>query len=186
MVSPIMRGFYEAGSTNFINQFGLSTDLLDVVTPKVDEALKAWTLKFCRSTNETTDREIDDAHGELKEQLEEGILNKESFQRELTNRVKQIYTRASTERAFLIAKTESVRAINTSQLLSAQAAEESGVRIRKSIILSSNACPQCIAIKAKFSGRYPLETVFNPADDYGDGNPPFHPSCECVNNFEVL
>jgi HK97 family phage portal protein len=186
MVSPIMRGFYEAGTTNFITQFGLSTDLFDVVTPKVDEALNGWTMKFCKSTNETTDEDIEHAHAELKDQLKEGIINKESFQRGLTDRVKQIYNRASTERAFLIAKTESVRAINTSQLLSAQAAEEKGVKIRKSIILSSNACPQCTAIKAQHSGRYPLDTVFNPHDDYGDGNPPFHPSCSCVINFEIL
>jgi hypothetical protein len=123
-VSPVMRIMYESGAKKLISQVGLSDDLFTLITPKLHEAIDGWTLKFCESTNNTTNQNIDVAHQELKKQLEEGLLNKETYNYKLTARVKEIFTSASTERAFLIAKTETNRAVTSSQQMCARQRRE--------------------------------------------------------------
>lgn len=74
-----------------------------------------------------------------------------------------------------IARTEIMDALNTGQDEAWAQAQEAGLLSRgatKEVILTDDACPECVAIAEK--GPVPID------EDFAEDGPPFHPHCRCT------
>lgn len=157
--------------------FGFDLNLFNL---KIVDAVRQMVFTFATSTLETSRHETEEAYSLLREELEEGLTKGEAVNR-LAKRVGTIFDNPS--RAYLVARTEAVRATHAGQLL---AAEESGVVKGLRWMASPGACPLC----AKLNG---VEVFLGQdfAVDPGAGrygrvpHPPRHPRCTCTTE-EVL
>jgi len=78
-------------------------------------------------------------------------------------------------RADSIARTEILDALNTGQDEAWQQAQDKGLlsdNATKEVILTDDACDECVAIAAE--GPVPI------GDDFSEDGPPFHPRCRCT------
>ena len=151
-----------------------------VTNPHLRAMIEQAALKFCKSTNETTSKELKTALADLRGSLAEGMVEKGEAPRQLAARVKAIFEKCESWKAHQIAVTEASRAVHAAQYVSA---EQSGVVAGLEWLLSGDACPLCMAQYAKCP-RVPLGRPFavigtNP--DFATVRyPPLHPNDQCT------
>ena len=101
---------------------------------------------------------------------------------QLIGRVKTVFERASTERAWLIADTERTRAISASETATAEAA---GVKA-KVWMADAQACPDCSALNGV---ERPITEPYSVDPKGGPyavcDHPPRHPGCRCSQGYVV-
>jgi phage portal protein BeeE len=155
----------------------IEPDLFDVVDRSLPQAVKAASLKFAESTNETTSRELTDAISDLRDELEEGITIGDT-RIEMRKRVQTIFDDLDKNRADMIARTETSRARHDAQLMTVK---ESKVVSKKKWLASEDACQKCLNLAAM--GPIDLDANFT-VTNYGDvKSPPLHPSCLCSTTY---
>lgn len=112
---PLLREILEEAGEETLDEIGVSV-AFDVASPEAVRFLERRAQRFAREVNATT-------WGELKRTLAEGIDAGEGIP-ELSERVRTVFTDASTRRAEVIARTEVIGASNGGALI---AAKQSGV-----------------------------------------------------------
>jgi SPP1 gp7 family putative phage head morphogenesis protein len=130
-------------------------------------------LKFAQSTNATTNKSLNDALDQLREELAGGLFSGDSIP-EMRKRVQSIFESMDKSRATLIAQSETQRAVHEGLRI---AAKESGVVKGFEFLLSDDACPICKKYEGKVIG---LDDKFNEDDTYDDSMLPIHPGCRCT------
>lgn len=152
---------------------------MDVFRPEVLAAVDAAAMKFADSTNATAMDQLDVAIAKLKDALKAGLEQGEAL-RDLTRRVKEIF---GTQRAEMIAHSESSRATHSGHKMAARADGMNG----KSWLSSSDACPLCLELEKL--GDIPIDEPFKVI---GSGayaeiqHAPAHPFCYCSTEFTML
>lgn len=180
-LQPILQAYYDFGSKQVIERIGKLTSVPKVLPEKLSEAVGKATLQFCQATNETTSQDLATAISNLRSSLREGLSEGEVMQK-LSDRVKEVFENASTNRAHKIAITEQSRATNEAELITAK---ESGVNMKKKWLASANACPECLAMNGR---TVDLDTPFAVK---GTGAydtiqaPPYHPNCFCALTYSI-
>lgn len=136
------------------------------ITPDAEMALRKNTMKFASEVNKTT-------RDALKKTIAEGMEAGEGIPK-ITERIQHIYKVADTNRANMIAQTESVRTANQADVTAWKS-----VGVKKKIwytALDDRVCDDCMALHGKvisIEGRF-----FK--DDYDTGEqPPRHCRCRC-------
>jgi len=178
LVELCYKNAYKDSGAEVVARAGISPDVFDVTSPHLSEKVKDLCLKFCRETNETTTTELNKALSDLRDEVEDGLVEGDRMG-DLVDRVQGVFTRADNERAGLIAQTESSRAHHEACI---QSYKDSGVVKAMKLLPSSNACPLCESLADE---EYPLdEPIYSDEDapeEYQDRNgPPIHPGCECT------
>jgi len=184
-LGPIIQMYYEDGGSGLNARLGLDKQF-DVTNPRVADAIKRSTMKFCAETNKATSLELNDALDQLRKDLASGLLSRENTTTELTKWVSAIFDKASKYRAETIAMSESSRALHAGQAL---AAKESGLQIKFKWLLSQDACPLCQEIAADNDKGVDAGELFAQVGDgpYSDiPYPPAHPRCQCTITEEVV
>lgn len=185
-MTPILGVYWDKAGKALRGRLGLDEDEWRVTDPNVHKAIAAQSFKFCKATNETTDREIGHAVEALRKKFAEGLIGDGQTIPELTKAVQSIFTRASKSRAEMIARSETSRAVHAAAEMSA---EGSGVVSAKKWLLSANSCPVCVALAAK-TPQAPLGGSFgkvgNDAEYSNVRVPPAHPNCRCSITFVLI
>lgn len=178
-MTPILTLTWEAAADAFASRVGLDPNSWSVINPYTERMIEEAALAFCQSTNDTTSQQLDAALADLRDQLNRGIIQHGEALDLITKRVGIIFDGAETWRARRIAFTETSRAVHAAQ---EQAGIASGVVTGWKWLLSSDACPTCVAIAA----RCPAVRLGHPFAVIGDDPhystikfPPAHPHCAC-------
>ena len=171
---PVLKAWWDAAAGRLAVKIGLDGSPWEVVQEGIAEAARRAALHLAESTNATTSLEVEEAKRRLREELAAGLEGGETVN-QLTARVRQVYERAGTERAYLIADTERTAAINSAELLTAKGAGLTG----KTWLADSGACPKCAALNGRSIG---IDEPFSvDPGPYGVRMaPPRHPGCRCV------
>lgn len=179
-MTPILSGYWDEAGQVTRAKLGLDPADWEVHDPHLHQVIKDSAFKFCKETNETTTKDLNDALGQLREEMIKGLVETGESIPQLTKRVQAVFEGADKWRAEMIARTEASRAVHRASLTSAK---ESEVVERKKILLSANACPLCVDTAAKHPDGIPLDSSFasighNP--DYSNVDiTPIHPFCRC-------
>jgi HK97 family phage portal protein len=179
-MTPLLSAYWDEAGQVTRAKLGLDPEEWEVHDPHLHETIKQSSLKFCKETNETTTKDLNDALAQLREEMIQGLVDAGESIPELTKRVQAVFEGAEKWRAEMIARTEASRAVHRASLSSAK---ESGVVERKKILLSANACPLCVETAAKHPDGIDLDSSFasighNP--DYSNVDiTPIHPHCRC-------
>jgi hypothetical protein len=183
-MTPLIAAYWQESGDETTGRLAAKTGLdlgeWKVTNPHLRAMIEQASLKFCKSTNETTSRELGTALADLRKSLAEGIVEKGEAPRQLAARVKEIFAGCESWKAHQIAVTEASRAVHAAQYV---AAEQSGVVAGLEWLMSSDACPLCQAQHAKCP-RVKLGQPFavigtNP--DYSTVRyPPLHPNDQCT------
>lgn len=146
-----------------------------VVDRSLPKAAQRLALKFAESTNRTTSLALNRALANLRDEIEEGIIEGDTG-REMRRRVQTVFESAGNSRASTIARTEASRARHTAEIETAKA---TGVVKAKRWLVSDDACQLCLEMGGDTAGGIPLDEPYT-TTDYGpvDG-PPLHPNCRC-------
>lgn len=150
-----------------------------VVNPHLRRQIESQSFNFCRSTNESTSRRLEDALDALKLEFVQGLVEQGEAGPELARRVKAIFEGLTERHAATIAATEASRAIHAAQEL---AALESGVVAGKELLISADACELCqmVATEAKQVRLGQAFAVIGNHPEYSTiMHPPLHPNCRC-------
>lgn len=150
-----------------------------VINPHLRRQIERQSFNFCRSTNESTSRRLEDALDALKHEFVQGLVEKGETGPELARRVKAIFEGLTERHAATIAATEASRAIHAAQEL---AALESGVVAGKELLISADACELCqmVATEAKQVRLGQAFAVIGNHPEYSTiMHPPLHPNCRC-------
>lgn len=176
-LSPILRIIYDRSGQRLLNGLGVNTVL---PIPKLDDAVNSAVLAFANSTMETTSKLVDDAIEQTREQLRQGLSEGEAHNA-LTGRIKEVFEAMKTDRAYMIAETESSRARHAGEIV---AAKETGLDVRKKWLCDSLACPVCKEFNGVEKGMdEPYKSGTGP---YGTIDaPPGHPRCRCTLQWVV-
>lgn len=177
-VQPVIELCAAKNAKEVWARIGASPDTFAVVPAKVKEAVEQLSLKFCAETNATTSLEINAAIETLRQEIEAGLVSGDTL-KELTKRVNKIFDSAEQYRAARIAASETSRAIHLGQVISAK---ESGVVSGFKLLVSSDACEECLGYADKEIG---LDGKYNESDTYSDVPLPIHPSCRCT-QIEII
>lgn len=152
----------------------LSMDF-DLFSPRVLDAVDLTTYAFCKETMDTAVADLTTTLEALRQAMREGLSRGDAVQM-LAKRVRELF--ADPARAFRIATTESSRAMNEGQLMSAR---DSGLELKKEWLCSSDACVFCQEL-----GELPPRWLTEPfyVDPKGGPysvimTPPAHPHCFC-------
>ena len=190
-MTPLIGAYWQESGEKVLGRIGAEAldfdpdgkirDGWQVTNPELAAKVRTASLTFCQATNATTSRQLDDALATLRAELHAGLVEHGESLRELTSRVKGVFEGAETWRARRIAATEASRAVHAAQV---EAARQSGVVSAVRLLLSSDACPLCHAVKSKEpEGGWPLGATMH--DDGKGGpyssapHPPLHPHCGC-------
>lgn len=160
-------------------EIGANEDDFSVVPQNVDEAVQKSTLKFAKSTNSTTEMNLNDALKQLRRDLATGVKEGDPVPM-MKSKVEAIFQDIESDRADLIARTEISRAMHESQRITAKA---SGMVKGFKLLASSECCDICADLDGKeiaVDGE-----KFNEDDDYDSSVLPAHPNCRCT-MLEVL
>ena len=174
LLYPALKAWYEAAAGRLRVNLGLDGSPWEVVQEGLAEAARTAALDLAASTNATTSLEVEEAKRRLREELASGLESGETVN-QLTQRVRAVYERAGTERAYLIADTSRTEAINRAELLTAKGA---GVT-SKTWLADSLACLKCSGLNGRTVGiDEPFSVEPGP---YGVRMaPPRHPGCRCA------
>lgn len=179
-MTPLLKMTWSQAADKFAPRVGLDPNEWSVVNPHTERMIDDAALAFCQSTNETTSLQLDDALAKTREALKQGVVEKGESLFYLTKRVNKIFDGAETWRARRIAQTETSRAVHAAQ---EQAAIQSGVVKGWQWLLSSDACPICLAIgaRARFVRLGQPFAVIGGNPVYSAIKfPPAHPHCNCT------
>ena len=179
-MAPRLESIYDAAGQRFTTQIGLDPDEWDVTNPRVQDAIQEAALAFCDETNQTTTLSIEDAAAAVRKALSEGLFDRGESVRQLTKRVKGIFTDAETWRARRIATSEASRAVHRAQEIQA---EESEVVSGWEWLISANSCEICktIARRAPTVKLGQPFAIIGTHKDYAQIKfPPAHPGCRCT------
>jgi SPP1 gp7 family putative phage head morphogenesis protein len=157
---------------------GAKQGVFDVVPQQIDEAVKKASLKFAKSTNETTETELNDALEDLRGKIKDGLVDGDPIPL-MKKKVEDVFENISSERAENIARTETSRAMHESQRITAKA---SGLVKGFKLLASSECCDECAEMDGKEIG---MDEKFNGDDDYDESMLPIHPKCRCT-ALEIL
>jgi HK97 family phage portal protein len=179
---PILKNIIKEQGDKALELVGLTDEVINIGSSKITQYLKKTPIKFATSINKTTNRKI-------REQLSEGIGNKESIQ-QLSERINEIFGWSKEARSETIARTETFRATGFS---TEEAYRQSGVVTGKEWLTAfdERTCEFCGPMNGKV---IPLgETYIDKGEevdgsdngtldnDYGSVDfPPLHPSCRCT------
>jgi hypothetical protein len=188
-MTPILGAYWDEAGKTTRARLGLDPDAWEVHDPHLHEMIQAAALDFCEETNATTDLQLGKALDRLRGELAQGLVEHGESIPELAARVRTVFTRLSTYRAEMIARTEASRAVHAA---SVQSARESGVVRGKRWLVSANSCDRCVevarAVNESHPAGVPLDQPFaqeeskNPA--YANvAHPPLHPHCRCSITF---
>jgi len=185
-MTPIIGQYWDKVGRGLRGRLGLDPDEWRVTDPHIHRAIADQTLKFCRSTNATTDLGIASARDEVRDRLARGLIGQGQTVDELARSIRQVFTRASKSRAQAIARTEVARAVHAAGEMSASA---SGVVAAKRWMLSANSCPICVNLAAKvpeigLGGSF--GTVGHDPDYSTVRYPPAHPNCRCSLTYVLI
>lgn len=151
-----------------------------VVNPHLRTAIESQSFNFCRSTNESTSRKLEEALDELKHAFIQGLVDEGDAVAQLTDRVKEIFEGLTERQAATIAATEASRALHAAQ---EKAALESGVVAGKELLISADACDLCrmVATEVKQVRLGQAFAVVGNHPEYSTVmHPPLHPNCRCT------
>ena len=182
-MTPLISAYWDEAGKTTRARLGLDPDAWEVHDPRLHEKIRGAALAFCAETNATTDGDLAAALDRLRDELAAGLVDAGEAIPELTARVQAVFTRLSTWRAEMIARTEAARAVHAASL---ESARESGVVAGKKWLVSAGSCPKCQAIASEVNGErgIPLDQPF--ASGVGKDpayanvpHPPLHPHCRC-------
>ena len=180
-LEPVLRIYYTQGTDDVIAALG-GDDAFNLSVNELDKAIKnaAWVL--AESTLDTTKLAFDTAIEQTRNAVTEGLDAHESSAI-LTDRIQEIFTDLSENRAYMIANTESTRCKANGELIAIQ---DSGVDCKKKWLPDGNACLRCLAMAAR--GAIPLDEPFGVFPDEGayseKQHPPRHTNCRCALVYE--
>lgn len=184
-MAPLLALTWDAAGSAFAAKVGLDPDRWDVTNPHLAKQIDDAALAFCASTNATTSKKLDIALAETKEALHQGVVKEGESVEVLTKRINAIFDSAEKYRARAIAQTETSRAVHSAQ---EAMAIRSGVVTGWEWLLSSDACPICVAIAA----RAPAVRLGHAFAVIGENAhysrvkfPPAHPHC-CLPETPVI
>lgn len=154
---------------------------IDVTTQFATAYLEEYSATLIREISTTT-------RDQLRKVLAEGFKRGEGIDK-LKNRVKEVFKGATTARAEMIARTESLKASNAATV---EAYRQSGVVEAKEWLAErdSRCCLFCLALDGKVIGLN--KNYFDKGDTYtvdgstmkfdftNVGEPPAHPACRCT------
>jgi Phage Mu protein F like protein/Acetyltransferase (GNAT) family len=184
-MTPLISAYWDEAGKETRARLGLDPDAWEVHDPHLHEVIQSSTLKFCDSTNATTDKELGEALEQLREEFHQGLVSAGETIPELTSRVKGIFSRLSDYGAERIARTEASRAVHAASLISAK---ESGVVAGKKWLVSANSCDKCHAI-AEEANKHGIGLDDDFAHEGSNAgyaripNPPLHPHCRCSTTY---
>lgn len=178
---PILTTFIAEHGKDTLEMLGLEE--FDIENERVSEFLRKEGLKFAKEVNEETKEEILSAIDEAVKEGE-GIV-------EIKNRVKKVFTKAKTSRAFTIARSEASRSANFAIV---EAYKQSRIVEGKEWVtaLDERTCDYCNSMNGKIvsleSNFFNRGDSFTPSEEsrplnfnYGSvGEPPLHPNCRCT------
>jgi hypothetical protein len=178
---PMLNLWGKKSADGLMSHFGVDTSLFPVVNEHVADTIKELTIKLCADTLATSQYLVEDSIERLKAEINSGIFTGDGS-RELVNRVQEIFN--DKKRAYNIAQTEESRIRHSAE---ATSIKETGLKMGKKFLLDTlNACDQCRAVKAKYPGVVPMETLWsNNAYTREAGGIPIHPSCMCSQSYSL-
>jgi hypothetical protein len=179
-LTPVLRSYYDEGAGGVFAEIGGSPDLRRLAVPKLDDAVNDAALQLARSTLETTELAVDEAVNRLRQQIGEGLGLGEA-NAALTERVQAIFTSLTTERAYMIAETESSRAKHGGELI---AIDEAGVTTKKIWLADNMACDFCKQLDGKAVDLNDVFTVVGTGPYSRIEHPPGHPRCRCTLQYD--
>jgi hypothetical protein len=176
---PYIELYYKVKAKEVRARVGASPDNWSVVNERIREAVDMASMKFAKSTNDTTSMILSDAIAALRDELKAGLEEGDPI-RAMTRRVQSVFDEAEKSRALTIASTEVSRATHQAQVL---VGEASGVVVGYRWLLSDDACPVCMDIAEqnpviKSGGTF--ATVGSNPDYSVIKFPPAHPNCRCA------
>lgn len=178
---PFIRTVVSQEGSRVLDDLGVYGSL-SLATSRALQFLDRHGLSLVREINNTT-------RDELREQLTEGLALGEGID-PLRRRVQSVFTRASTTRAEMIARTEIIRATNFAS--NEAYLQSKGIVVRKEWLAERDerTCPFCLDIDGK---TISVEKIFFKKGDTINakgqsytvelldvGYPPLHPGCRCT------
>lgn len=178
---PVLKVWHEKTSNGFLASMGVDRDEWGVVQQNLHEQFTKQVIELCAETQKSTSLQIDDAITQLKNELEQGIVEG-NYRELLVERVQKVFDSATTERAWRIATTEESNVRHQAELGSAK---EIGVKGKKWLRDALNNCLECADIANKSPGVVPLDHKYFESK-YTEGTaPPAHPHCTCSLSWEA-
>jgi len=165
--------YYRQGGERALARTG-AVSFWDVNLPEAKTAIDHATIKLCKTTAETTSKELNRALDKLRSDLASEIIAGENTRQALTEVVGKVFENAETWRAHRIAVTEASRAVHDGQIL---AASQGGLTAGFDIILSPTACDICETAYAETGSYIDLERAKGSVGQYERDLPPYHPHC---------
>jgi hypothetical protein len=135
-MTPLIGMYWDKSGKALRGRLGLDEQDWRVTDPNIHAAIKNQCLKFCKSTNATTDLGIAEARDAVRDQLARGLIGDGESIPQLTRRIQSVFTTATKSRAQTIARTETARAVHTASEMSA---EQSGVVAAKKWLVSAHS-----------------------------------------------
>jgi hypothetical protein len=179
-MTPVIRPMWDKAGKRLYGELRLDPKSWEVVSPELVPQIEEQAFHFVASTNAATTLKLQAAHAELREALAGGLVDRGETLKQLTERVRGIYTGLSKSHANMIAATEASRAVHLAQ---EAAARESGVVVGWRWLLSGDACELCHRIANEVKA-IPLGQPFAVIGDheyYSEVRmPPAHPRCQCT------
>jgi SPP1 gp7 family putative phage head morphogenesis protein len=151
---------------------GAEPESFSVVQPNLDKAVAKASLKFAESTNDTTEKDLNTALEQLRQEILDGAIEGDP-PTHLRRRVQGVFENIGKDRAQLIAKTEGSRASHEAQRITAKA---SGIIKGFRLLASSACCDECAELDGTEVG---MDEQFLDSD-YDDSILPVHPNCRCT------
>jgi hypothetical protein len=178
IIQLTLRNQYEKTAKDLMVRAGVSPDHFNVTGQHLNDKCHKLALNFCKETNATTSMELQSALDKTREEIAEGLTSGDRMT-DLVARVEGVFDRASTDRAELIAQTESSRAHHEGLR---QSAKDSDVVSGFKLLPASECCQQCTDISAE-GGDIGLDDYFTEdktaPPEYVDRFVPIHPGCCC-------
>jgi hypothetical protein len=161
-----------------LTRVGAEEDNFSVVPKMIKEAVDNASFQFAQSTNETTEKNLNDALDQLRKEITDGVITGDPLPI-IKERVKKVFENIGDERADMIARTETSRAVHEGQKIVAKA---SGIVKGFRLLVSDDSCDIC-QDAADNNPEIGLDGKFNTDDDYSDTPVPLHPNCVLGNTL---
>lgn len=181
-IVPLLRPYWSGGYRAELARIARHRDFVDVgvaLNPHLADQIERQSFAFCRSTNESTSRRLEDALEALKLEFVHGLVERGETGRELAKRVSSIFDGLTDRQAFTIAVTEASRSHHAAQV---EAALASGIVAGKELLISADACDLCRMVATEVK-MVRLDQPFAIVGDHPEYStvmhPPLHPNCRC-------
>lgn len=179
-LTPVLRVYFEEGTNSILANLEGVEGLRTLPVQALDSAVNAAVLALADSTLSTTQEEVGRAVELTREAIRAGLDQGEA-NRQLSDRISEIFTDLETRRAYLIAETESARAKHNGELLAIQG---SGIEARKVWMADGLACPKCAPLDGVSKALNEPFAVVGTGPYGVIEHPPYHPACRCTLGYE--